>query len=127
MKKIFLSIIFVSLFLFNCVNFNIINASENKIYSYEITSNDISLEGIIELYKVKEEFIINYNNSLNENQKITEIYHTFSSCDIKLIDDCFYVTIGKGGGIKLTGKLKNDNCDSSAINYRIGLLEWLNK
>lgn len=123
MKKLLITLIFVG-FIF--VSFFTKVEAKEENYSYKIIAKDNNISSLLELYKVKEEFIINYNNALNDNEKITKNYHTFSIYNVELIDNTFIIKIEEGNGICLQGRLKNNYCDNDTINYRIALLEWIN-
>ena len=101
------------------------NALEEVNYRYKIVSNSNSLDDLLVLYEVKELLVINYNNALENDLDIQEVYHSFSNYEINLIDDTFVIVIDKGEGISLEGKLKISVCDESTLNNRYALLEWL--
>ena len=101
------------------------NALEEVNYRYKIVSNSNSLDDLLVLYEVKEMLVISYNNALENDLNIQEVYHSFSNYEINLINDTFVIVINKGEGISLEGKLKTSVCDESTLNNRYALLEWL--
>jgi hypothetical protein len=101
------------------------NALEEVNYRYKIVSNSNSLDDLLVLYEVKEMLVISYNNALENDLNIQEMYHSFSNYEINLINDTFVIVIDKGEGISLEGKLKISVCDESTLNNRYALLEWL--
>lgn len=125
-KGLLISLCFlVVCFVFSLFEFNKVKASEDVQYEYHITSSSSSLKDLIRLYEVKEELVINYDNCINNEESILENYKTFSSEDIILKGNIFYIVIGEGKGISLKGKLRINLCDNSTLNHRYALLEWL--
>ena len=111
--------------IFGVSKLNKTNALEEVNYKYKIISNSNSLDDLLELYETKELFVISYNNALENGLNIEEVYNSFSSYSIDLIDNTFVIVINKGEGISLEGKLKSSVCDNSTLNNRYALLEWL--
>ena len=125
MKK-YVILILISFSLIFCVSkLNKTAALEELDYKYKIVSNSNSLDDLLVLYEVKELLVISYNNALENNLEIEEVYNSFSNYDIDLIDNTFVIVINNGEGISLEGKLKNSVCDNSTLNNRYALLEWL--
>ena len=125
MKK-YVILILISFSLIFCVSkLNKTAALEELDYKYKIVSNSNSLDDLLILYEVKELLVISYNNALENNLNIEEVYNSFSNYDIDLIDNTFVIVINNGKGISLEGKLKNSVCDNSTLNNRYALLEWL--
>ena len=125
MKK-YVILILISFSLIFCVSkLNKTAALEELDYKYKIVSNSNSLDDLLVLYEVKELLVISYNNALENNLNIEEVYNSFSNYDIDLIDNTFVIVINNGEGISLEGKLKNSVCDNSTLNNRYALLEWL--
>ena len=125
MKK-YVILILISFSLIFCVSkLNKTAALEELDYKYKIVSNSNSLDDLLVLYEVKELLVISYNNALENNLNIEEVYNSFSNYDIDLIDNTFVIVINNGKGISLEGKLKNSVCDNSTLNNRYALLEWL--
>ena len=125
MKK-YVILILISFSLIFCVSkLNKTAALEELDYKYKIVSNSNSLDDLLILYEVKELLVISYNNALENNLNIEEVYNSFSNYDIDLIDNTFVIVINNGEGISLEGKLKNSVCDNSTLNNRYALLEWL--
>ena len=116
----------ISFSLIFCVSkLNQTAALEELDYKYKIVSNSNSLDDLLVLYEVKELLVISYNNALENNLNIEEVYNSFSNYDIDLIDNTFVIVINNGEGISLEGKLKSSVCDNSTLNNRYALLEWL--
>lgn len=125
MKK-YVILILISFSLIFCVSkLNKTAALEELDYKYKIVSNSNSLDDLLVLYEVKELLVISYNNALENNLNIEEVYNSFSNYDIDLIDNTFVIVINNGEGISLEGKLKKSVCDNSTLNNRYALLEWL--
>ena len=125
MKK-YVILILISFSLIFCVSkLNKTAALEELDYKYKVVSNSNSLDDLLVLYEVKELLVISYNNALENNLNIEEVYNSFSNYDIDLIDNTFVIVINNGEGISLEGKLKNSVCDNSTLNNRYALLEWL--
>jgi hypothetical protein len=101
------------------------DALEEYNYSYKITSNSNSIDDLLLLYEVKELLVINYNNALENGLNIEEVYPSFSSYKVELVDNVLNIIINEGKGITLEGKLKTSVCDNSTLNNRYALLEWL--
>ena len=125
MKKYVILILILFGLVFSVSKLNKTAALEEVDYKYKIVSNSNSLDDLLVLYEVKELLVISYNNALENNLEIEEVYNSFSNYDIDLIDNTFVIVINNGEGISLEGKLKNSVCDNSTLNNRYALLEWL--
>lgn len=125
MKKYIILILILFGLLFSVSKLNKTAALEELDYKYKIISNSNSLDDLLVLYEVKELLVISYNNALENNLNIEEVYNSFSNYDIDLIENTFVIVINNGEGISLEGKLKNSVCDNSTLNNRYALLEWL--
>jgi hypothetical protein len=125
MKKYVILILILFGLVFSVSKLNKTVALEELDYKYKIVSNSNSLDDLLVLYEVKELLVISYNNALENNLNIDEVYNSFSNYDIDLIDNTFVIVINNGEGISLEGKLKNSVCDNSTLNNRYALLEWL--
>ncbi|MBQ9730628.1 MAG: hypothetical protein IJV94_00680 [Bacilli bacterium] len=125
MKKfIGLVLLFVVAFL-SASSLNKTKANEEIHYKYKIVSNSNSLDDILKLYETKELLVINYNNALENELLIQDVYLGFSEEKIRLENNIFIIVIGEGNGISLEGSLRTNRCDDSTINNRYALLEWL--
>ena len=125
MKKYVILILILFGLVFSVSKLNKTAALEELDYKYKIVSNSNSLDDLLVLYEVKELLVISYNNALEKDLDIEEVYNSFSNYDIDLIDNTFVIVINNGEGISLEGKLKNSVCDNSTLNNRYALLEWL--
>ncbi len=125
MKKYFGLIVLLIIAFCLSSNLNKTNAYEEVNYKYRIVSNSNSIDDLLELYETKEVFVISFNNALENDLVIEDIYKTFCLENITLEDNTFVIIIGDGNGISLEGSLKTSVCDSSTINNRYALLEWL--
>ena len=125
MKKYVILILILFGLVFSVSKLNKTVALEEVDYKYKIVSNSNSLDDLLVLYEVKELLVISYNNALEKDLDIEEVYNSFSNYDIDLIDNTFVIVINNGEGISLEGKLKNSVCDNSTLNNRYALLEWL--
>ena len=125
MKKYIILILILFGLVFSVSKLNKTAALEELDYKYKIVSNSNSLDDLLVLYEVKELLVISYNNALENNLNIEEVYNSFSNYDIDLIDNTFVIVINNGEGISLEGKLKSSVCDNSTLNNRYALLEWL--
>ena len=125
MKKYIILILILFGLVFSVSKLNKTEALEELDYKYKIVSNSNSLDDLLVLYEVKELLVISYNNALENNLNIEEVYNSFSNYDIDLIDNTFVIVINNGEGISLEGKLKGSVCDNSTLNNRYALLEWL--
>lgn len=113
--------------LFSLFELNKVKASEEVQYDYHITASSSSLKDLVRLYEVKEELVINYDNCINKELSVLDNYNSFSSEEIVLKGNVFYIVIGEGKGISLEGKLRINRCDNTTLNNRFALLEWLSK
>ena len=111
--------------MFSVSKLNKTDALEEYNYKYKIVANSNSIDDLLKLYEVKEILVISYNNAIENELNILDVYTTFSFEDIKLIDNEFVIILGEGKGISLQGSLKKSVCDNSTLNNRYALLEWL--
>ena len=125
MKKYMMLICIIIGLMFSVSKLNKTDALEEYNYKYKIVANSNSIDDLLKLYEVKEILVISYNNAIENELNILDVYTTFSFEDIKLIDNEFVIILGEGKGISLQGSLKKSVCDNSTINNRYALLEWL--
>jgi len=125
MKK-YLALILIAITLFFTVSsLSKIEAKEEYDYKYKVIANSNSIDDLVELYETKEILVISYNNAIENDLLIEDVYHSFSNENIVLEGNTFVIRLGNAKGISLEGKLKTNACDTSTINNRYALLEWL--
>ena len=103
-------------------------------YKYLIKANSNEVSDMLEMYKVKQDFIKKYDElvlSVNEkyhremviNNLDNFIDTSYSTCEY--IDEKIVITIKEGKGGIIEGSLKSNICDSEATNYRMFIFDLL--
>ncbi len=103
-------------------------------YEYLITASSNSMEDMLEMYDVKQNFIKKYDElvlSVNEEYHREMIINNLNNfVDIKIaecnyIDEKIIIKIGEAKGGSIKGSLKTNICDSETTNYKIFIFDLL--
>ena len=103
-------------------------------YKYIITANSNEIEDMLDMYKVKQNFIKIYDDLV---LTVNEKYHreivinnlnnfvdtSFASC--QYVDEKIKIVIGEGKGGSIEGSLKSNICDSEATNYKMFIFDLI--
>lgn len=103
-------------------------------YKYTITANSNEIEDMLDMYKVKQNFIKIYDDLV---LTVNEKYHreivinnlnnfidtSFASC--QYVDEKIKIVIGEGKGGSIEGSLKSNICDSEATNYKMFIFDLI--
>ncbi len=100
-------------------------------YEYKIVSNSNSPEDIVKTYLYKEKLIETYEDLVFDFASRDHQTIIINNIDKFVFDSechCFYngkinLVIGKGIGVTLEGKLKQNICDESVINEKFYIFE----
>lgn len=100
-------------------------------YEYKIVSNSNSPEDIVKTYLYKEKLIETYEDLVFDFDNRDHQTIIINNIDKFVFDNechCFYngkinLVIGKGIGVTLEGKLKQNICDESVINEKFYIFE----
>lgn len=106
---------------------------ENEFeYSYTIVSSSNSVSDLMEMYKIKEKMIDNYEGlvfNINENyhkQTIIDNLELFSGSNYRAYykNDELYIVIGDGNGKAISGDLRRNSCDSKPVRVQFFFSEF---
>lgn len=103
-------------------------------YEYSITASSNDISDMLIMYDVKQDFIQKYDDlvlTVNEKyhrEMVINNLNNFVDTSIakcEYVDEKIIITIGEGKGGTLKGMLKNNICDSDAINYKMFIFDLL--
>lgn len=103
-------------------------------YKYIITASSNDINDMLIMYDVKQNFIKKYDElvlTVNEEyhrEMVINNLNNFVDTNLakcEYIDEKIIITIGEGKGGSIEGELKNNICDSEAVNYKMFIFDLL--
>ena len=106
MKKIIVIFLIFNL----CLN---INAKENEP-KYKIIANSNHIEDIKEMYKIKNELLIDYKDWIKSVDDVNQVLYDHQYVyNAKYSDGIYTIVLGDGNGKELNGSLKSNYCENT--------------